>query len=257
MDQLWCSPAPPLTDRVTTPPSPRSQATQPASRSTRSRSATAIPLAKAAAAELLEASVDDIVLDVDSGNFSVAGTPAITTSWAQIATQVESTGAQLTADADFTPAGATFPFGVHLAVVDVDRGTGQVTPRRHICCDDAGRLVNPMIVDGQVHGGIASGIAQATTEEFAYDEAGNPLTGNFMDYGILSAAELPSFERIEQETPTDRNPLGVKGVGESGTIGATPAVQNAVVDALSHLGVRHVEIPCTPERVWRAMNGGE
>ena len=111
-----------------------------------------------------------------------------------------------------------------------------------------------MIVDGQVHGGIASGIAQAIMEEFAYDDDGNPLTANFMDYAIVSAAELPSFERIEQETPTYRNPLGAKGVGESGTIGATPSVQNAVVDALSHLGVRHVDIPCTPQRVWRAMH---
>ena len=128
---------------------------------------------------------------------------------------------------------------------------------RHICCDDAGMLVNPMIVDGQVHGGIASGIAQATMEEFAYDGDGNPLTANFMDYALASAAELPSFERIEQETPTDRNPLGVKGIGESGTIGSTPAVQNAVVDALSHLGVRHVDIPCTPQRVWQAMNAAQ
>jgi len=212
-----------------------------------------IDIAKSIAAELLEASPEDIVLDTDTGSFAVAGTPAISKSWAEVATQVESTGAQLTAEADFTPGGATFPFGVHLSVVDVDRDTGQVTPMRHICCDDAGRLVNPLIVDGQVHGGIASGIAQATMEEFSYDEDGNPMTANFMDYAIASAAELPSFERIEQETPTDRNPLGVKGVGESGTIGSTPAVQNAVVDALSHLGVRHVEIPCTPQRVWRAI----
>ncbi|MEM7094610.1 MAG: xanthine dehydrogenase family protein molybdopterin-binding subunit [Actinomycetota bacterium] len=214
----------------------------------------AVEMAKATAAGMLEASVDDIVLDTDNGTFAVAGTPAISRSWAEIATEVESTGVLLSAEHDFTPGGATFPFGVHLAVVDVDRETGQVTPQRHICCDDAGTLVNPMIVDGQVHGGIASGIAQATMEEFAYDEWGNPTTGNFMDYAIVSAAELPSFERIEQETATDRNPIGAKGVGESGTIGATPAVQNAVVDALSHLGVRHVEIPCTPQRVWHAIH---
>lgn len=219
----------------------------------RQASDSVIDTAKNIAAELLEANAADVVLDTETGAFSVAGTPAITISWGDVAAHVESTGAELSAEADFEPAGSTFPFGVHLSVVDVDRETGQVTPRRHICCDDAGRLVNPMIVDGQVHGGIASGIAQATMEEFAYDNEGNPLTGNFMDYGIVSAAELPSFERIEQETPTDRNPLGVKGVGESGTIGATPAVQNAVVDALSHLGVRHVEIPCTPERVWQAI----
>ncbi len=217
-------------------------------------SESAVDIAKAAAADLLEASTDDIVLDVDSGVFAVAGTPAISKSWAEIATHLDSQGTVLAAEADFVPAGATFPFGVHLSIVDVDRETGQVTPQRHICCDDAGTLVNPLIVDGQVHGGIASGIAQATMEEFAYDNDGNPLTANFMDYAIMSAAELPSFERIEQQTPTDRNPLGAKGVGESGTIGATPSVQNAVVDALSHLGVRHVEIPCTPQRVWAAMN---
>ena len=159
------------------------------------------------------------------------------------------------AETDFQPPAATFPFGVHLSVVEIDRETGQVTPTRHICCDDAGNIVNPTIVDGQVHGGVASGIAQALMEEFIYDEDGNPQTGNFMDYGFVSAAELPSFERLEMQTPTDRNPLGVKGVGEAGTIGATPAVQNAVVDALAHLGVRHVEIPCTAERVWRHLNG--
>jgi len=125
---------------------------------------------------------------------------------------------------------------------------------RHVCCDDAGTMDNPLLVEGQVHGGVASGIAQALVEEFHYDADGNPLTTNFMDYPLVSAAELPSFERIAQETPTPRNPLGAKGIGESGTIGATPAVQNAVIDALSHLGVRHVDIPTTPERVWRAMN---
>ncbi len=214
-----------------------------------------IDMAKAVAADLLEASESDIVLDAETGAFSVAGTPAISTSWAEVATAASAgdTGG-LRAEADFQPAGATFPFGVHLSVVDVDRGTGEVTIQRHIACDDAGTIVNPLIVDGQVHGGIASGIAQAFIEEFAYDEDGNPQTANFMDYALVSAAELPSFERIAQETPTPHNPIGAKGVGESGTIGATPAVQNAVVDALSHLGVRHIEMPTTPQRVWRTMN---
>ena len=139
-------------------------------------------------------------------------------------------------------------------MVEVDRDTGEVTVLRHIACDDAGTMVNPLLVEGQVHGGVASGIAQALMEEFVYDADGNPQTANFMDYALVSAAELPSFERIAQETPTPRNPLGAKGIGESGTIGATPAVQNAVVDALAHLGVRHVDIPTTPERVWRALN---
>jgi carbon-monoxide dehydrogenase large subunit len=123
-----------------------------------------------------------------------------------------------------------------------------------VACDDAGIIVNPMIVDGQVHGGIAAGVAQALMEEFRYAEDGTPLTTNFMDYGIVSAVELPSFERIVQETPTDVNPLGVKGIGEAGTIGAMPAVQNAVVDALAHLGVHHVDIPLVSQRVWETIS---
>ena len=216
-----------------------------------------VEMAKDAAADMLEAARADIVLDVDNGTFAVTGTPARSLSWAEIVahTQTDDETGGLMAETDFQPPAATFPFGVHLSVVEIDRETGQVTPTRHVCCDDAGNIVNPTIVDGQVHGGVASGIAQALMEEFVYDEDGNPQTGNFMDYGFVSAAELPSFERLEMETPTDRNPLGVKGVGEAGTIGATPAVQNAVVDALSHLGVRHVEIPCTAERVWRHLNG--
>ena len=135
-----------------------------------------------------------------------------------------------------------------------DLETGEVTPIRHVCCDDCGIMVNPMLVAGQVHGGVASGIAQALMEEFVYDEDGTPKTTNFADYALVSAAELPSFERIPQETSSPLNPLGAKGIGESGTIGATPAVQNAVVDALAHLGIRHVDIPVTADRVWSAMN---
>jgi len=214
-----------------------------------------IEKAKAIAAEMLEASPADVVLDNDAGGFIVAGTPSISRSWAEVATHChESDGEALQAEVDFVPAGATFPFGAHLSVVEIDRDTGDVTIARHISCDDAGTMVNPLIVEGQVHGGVASGIAQALVEEFEYDADGNPVTVNFMDYALVSAAELPSFERIAQETPTDRNPLGAKGIGESGTIGATPAVQNAVIDALSHLGVKHVDIPTTPERVWRAMS---
>ncbi len=127
---------------------------------------------------------------------------------------------------------------------------------RHVAVDDCGRIVNPLLVQGQQHGGIAQGIAQALWEQFVYDEDGNPLTATLADYGMPSAAELPSFEARNTETPTPLNPLGAKGIGESGTIGSTPAVQNAVVDALSHLGVRHVDMPCTPERVWRAIEDG-
>ncbi len=214
----------------------------------------AVEKAKDIAAELLEANPADIVLDTESGAFSVTGTPAIAKSWAEIGTKVaEDEGINLIAEIDFQPSGATFPFGAHLSVVEVDRDTGEVSVLRHIACDDAGTMVNPMIVEGQVHGGLASGIAQALMEEFVYDEQGNPVTSNFMDYAFASTMELPSFERIPQETPTPRNPIGAKGVGESGTIGATPAVQNAVVDALGHLGIRHVDIPTTAERVWNAM----
>ncbi len=210
--------------------------------------------AKDIAASLLEANPDDITLDVTSGSFHVAGTPAIATGWADVAAQATAESDDpFLATADFKPPAATYPFGAHLSVVEVDRDTGEVTVIRHVSCDDCGVIANPLIVDGQVHGGVASGIAQALMEEFHYDADGNPLTANFMNYGLVSAAELPSFERIEMETPTDRNPLGAKGIGESGTIGATPAVQHAVIDALSHLGVRHVDIPVTAERVWRTM----
>ena len=214
----------------------------------------AVETAKGLAAELLEANVDDIVLDTRTGTFAVAGTPAIAVGWADVAAKaIAANDAPLAATADFDPGAPTFPFGVHLSVVEIDRDTGEVSVLRHVSCDDAGTMVNPLLVEGQVHGGVASGIAQAVVEEFSYDDAGNPITANFMDYPLVSAAELPSFERIAQETPTPRNPLGAKGIGESGTIGATPAVQHAVIDALAHLGVRHVDIPTTPERVWRAM----
>jgi len=140
-----------------------------------------------------------------------------------------------------------------VAVVEVDTETGKVRLLRHVACDDAGTIINPLLVDGQVHGGVAAGIGQALFEEVRYDAEGNPLTTTFADYAFPSAAELPSFERIPHETPTPMNPLGAKGIGESGTIGATPAVQNAVVDAVSHLGVRHIDLPLTPERVWTAI----
>jgi carbon-monoxide dehydrogenase large subunit len=205
--------------------------------------------ARERAAELLEASPADIVLDKASGAFHVAGTPAIARSWGDLAAN-----ALLAAEYDFSPLGATFPFGAHVAVVEVDTETGAVELLRLVACDDAGTIINPLLVDGQVHGGLAQGIAQALFEEFAYDDEGNPRTANFADYAFPSAAELPTFERIPMETPTPRNPLGAKGIGEAATIGSTPAVQNAVVDALAPFGVRHVDMPCTPERVWRTIH---
>jgi carbon-monoxide dehydrogenase large subunit len=142
-----------------------------------------------------------------------------------------------------------------VAVVEIDSDTGKVELRRMIACDDAGVILNPLLVDGQVHGGLAQGISQALFEEVRYDEDGNPLSTTLLDYLMPSAAEFPQFERVELETPSPINPLGAKGIGESGTIGSTPAVQNAVVDAVSHLGIRHIDMPLTPERVWRAING--
>jgi len=219
-------------------------------------SADLVEQAKRVAADLLEASEEDLELDIATGNFHVVGTPAVGVDWAQVAEQLagSSDGPRLLHAEDvFDSEGPTFPFGTHLAVVEVDRDTGEVTVQRLVACDDAGVILNPLLADGQVHGGLAQGVAQALLEEFTYDDDGNPLTANFADYPVISATELPMFERIVLETPTHINPLGAKGIGESGTVGATPAVQNAVIDALAHLGVRHVDMPTTPQRVWEAM----
>jgi carbon-monoxide dehydrogenase large subunit len=206
--------------------------------------------ARQRAADLLEAAVEDIVIDTVRGAFHVAGSPAPARTWAELMVGLD---APLEAEVDYVPEGATFPFGSHVCVVEVDIETGMVGVMRHIACDDAGTIINPLIVDGQVHGGIAQGVAQALLETVAYDEDGNPITSNLADYGFISAAELPSFERVSMETPTPRNPLGAKGIGEAGTIGATPAVHNAVIDAVSHLGVTHIDMPCTSINVWNAI----
>ncbi|MDH4170028.1 MAG: molybdopterin-dependent oxidoreductase, partial [Acidimicrobiia bacterium] len=205
--------------------------------------------AKEIAADLLEASVDDIVIDPEQGAFHVVGTPAVTKSWADV---VAAADGPLEAEQDFN-AQCSFPFGAHVAVVEVDTDTGEVRLQRIITCDDSGSLINPMIVEGQRHGGIAQGVAQALYEEVRYDEDGNPVTANFADYGIISMAELPSFELVPLQTASPNNPLGAKGIGESGAIGSTPAVQSAVIDALSPLGIRHIDLPLSPERVWRAI----
>ena len=210
--------------------------------------------AKQLAADLLEADPADIVHDTSAGTFAVAGTPVTAKSWTDLSAAAPAQGIEvLAAETDFEPGGSTFPFGAHVAVVEVDTETGKVRLLRHVACDDAGTIVNPLLVDGQVHGGVAAGVGQALFEEVRYDDEGNPLTTTFADYAFPSAAELPSFERVPHETPTPHNPLGAKGIGESGTIGATPAVQNAVVDAVSHLGVRHIDMPLTAERVWDAI----
>jgi carbon-monoxide dehydrogenase large subunit len=208
--------------------------------------------ARELAAEELEADPADLVLDVSTGAWGVRGVPGKGVGWARIAERAGPDG--LAVNTEFAAERATFPFGAHLAVVEVDTETGKTRLVRHVTVDDAGPVLNPVLAEGQRHGGIAQGAAQALFEEMIYDEDGNPVTATLMDYAFLSAAELPSFELVAMETPTTLNPLGVKGIGEAGTIGATPAVQNAVVDALAPLGVRHVDMPATPERVWTAIN---
>ena len=202
-----------------------------------------------AAAELLEASADDIVL-TDAGEFSVIGSPATSRSWSDVARST-----LLEAEVDYEQPGPTFPSGCHAAVVEVDGETGAVRLVRFVAVDDCGTVVNPIVVAGQQQGGIVQGIAQALWEEVVHDEDGNPLTATFADYGIPSAAELPGIEVSTIDVPSPVNALGAKGIGQAGAIGSTIAVQNAVVDAVAHLGVRHIDLPLTAERVWRAMMG--
>ena len=210
--------------------------------------------ARELAAFLLEADPADIVLDTDRACFHVSGTPAITVAWGDIAQRAADDGDPLLAQGEFTlPPSGTYPSGAHLAVVEVDTETGDVRLVRIVAVDDCGRVLNPLLAEGQVHGGLAQGIAQAMYEEVRFDDQGNPQTTNFADYAFVSAPELPSFETYHVETPSPLNDLGAKGIGESGSIGATPAVHNAVVDALAHLGIRNLPMPATPERVWRAI----
>ncbi|HTK64478.1 MAG TPA: xanthine dehydrogenase family protein molybdopterin-binding subunit [Pseudonocardia sp.] len=209
--------------------------------------------ARQLAAEMLEADVDDIEVAEDGG-LGVAGVPGRNLSWATLAKAGRERGAPLSTELDWEQAGgSTFPFGAHVSVVEVDTGTGKVVPVRHFAVDDCGRIVNPMIVAGQQHGGLAQGISQALWEHVRYDDDGNPQTATLTDYTIPTAVELPWFDVANTVTETPYNPLGAKGIGESATVGSTPAVHNAVVDALSHLGVRHIDLPCTPEAVWHAI----
>ena len=208
--------------------------------------------AKSVAARLLEANEADIVLDKDKGVFHVAGTPAVSKTWAELAIAEKATGGLVHSDV-IGVVGPTFPFGAHVGIVEVDTETGKVVHIAHYACDDAGTVLNPMLLEGQIHGGVAQGAAQALMEEVRYDEDGNPITSNLADYAFISAAELPSVHVIHMETPTPNNLIGAKGIGESGTIGSTPALQSAVIDAVSHLGVRHIDMPTTAERVWSAI----
>ena len=210
------------------------------------------------AAHLLEVSADD--LEFKEGRFGVLGVPTSGVGWAEVAaasadasTLPEDIEPGLRADLDFLQDDATFPFGAHICVVEVDSETGSTAIVKHVAVDDCGRLVNPLLAEGQVHGGVAQGIAQALFEEVVFDAEGNPLTSSLIDYAVPMATEMPEIVTAHTITPSPLNPLGAKGIGESGTIGSTPAVQNAVIDAVSHLGVRHIDMPLTAEKVWRAI----
>ncbi len=205
--------------------------------------------AKELAADRLEVSVDDLVVDTDLAGVAVRGVPDSGVSFAALASDHE-----LKVRSVFTAPGATYPFGAHVAVAEVDVETGKARLAKLIALDDAGTVMNPLLAEGQRHGGLAQGAAQAMLEEVLFDEDGNPTTNTLASYPIVSATELPSFDLVDSQTPTSYNPLGAKGIGEAGTIGATPAVQNAVIDAVAHLGVRHIDMPTSPMRVWRAIN---
>ena len=214
--------------------------------------------ARRIAAHMLEADPEDVVYE--DGNAFVKGSPESAKTIQDIAAAAavaydlpEGEEPFLDDTAYYDPPNCTFPFGAHVAIVEVDADTGEVDLKRYVAVDDVGKVINPLIVDGQVHGGIAQGVAQALWEYAAYDESGQLQTSSLMEYAIPKASFFPPLEVERTETPTDVNPLGVKGAGETGTIASTPAVVNAVMDALAPLGIRHVDMPLTPERVWRAM----
>lgn len=218
--------------------------------------------AKTLAAHLLEASVDD--MQANGTGLEVAGVPTSSLTWAELAAASkdesklpEGMEPGLAYEHDFDGQDSTYPFGAHVSVVEVDTETGGVTMLRHVAVDDCGTILNPTLVAGQQHGGIAQGAAQVLYEHVSYDELGNPMNGNLMDYLVPAASELPSFEASNTETASPRNPLGAKGIGESGTIGSTPALHNAVIDAVAHMGVTHIDMPCTPQAVHQAIQAAQ
>jgi carbon-monoxide dehydrogenase large subunit len=220
-----------------------------------------ITVAKQAVADHLEAGFDDVVV-FDNGTLGVAGVPDTGLEWGEVARLVTAAATEDTSDeaaprlyaeVDFEQDEGSFPFGTHVSVVEVDTETGATRLLRHVAVDDCGNIFNPVLVDGQVHGGIAQGVGQALSEKMVYDEDANPLSGTLMSYLIPTADMFPNFEIEHTMTPTNLNPLGVKGIGEAATIGSTPAIANAVIDAVSHLGVRHIDMPLTASRVWQAI----
>jgi len=216
---------------------------------------------KTAAAHMLEASEDD--LEFVDGQFRVQGSPDTTTGIGDVVLGVfaahdlpDGYEPTLSAEYTFDPENFSFPHGTHLCAVEVDTETGMPRIRSYVAVDDVGNAINPQIVEGQVHGGLAQGIAQALYEEAVYDDDGNLTTGSLVDYYVPGAPDLPEYVTDRTVTPATSNPLGVKGVGEAGTIASTPAVVNAVLDAIRHLGVTDLDMPCSPERVWRALQDG-
>ena len=212
--------------------------------------------ARKIAAYLLEAAEED--LEYEPGRFSVKGAPDRAKTIQEIAfaaytNHPQGMEAGLEAVSYYDPPNLTYPFGSYIAVVDLDKGTGEVKIRRFVATDDCGNVINPMIVEGQVHGGLTMGMAPALLEEISYDEQGNIHGGSFMDYLVPTAVETPKWETDRTVTPCPHHPIGAKGVGESATVGAPAAIANAVVDAMWHLGVRHIDIPITPAKVWAAL----
>jgi carbon-monoxide dehydrogenase large subunit len=217
-----------------------------------------IEKAKTLAAALLKSTREEI--EFKDGKFFAKGEVQNALGWGQLASEAyiaknlpPGLEPGLEASSFFEPSNCTFPFGTHIVAVEVDRDTGQVNILKYVAVDDCGKQVNPLLVEGQVQGGITQSLGTALMERTVYDENGQLLTGEFMDYAIPRAPDIPEYILGSTETPSPSNPLGVKGVGEAGTIGATPAIANAVVDALSPLGIRHLDLPFTPERVWRAI----
>jgi carbon-monoxide dehydrogenase large subunit len=221
-----------------------------------------IEKAKKIAAHMLEAAEED--MEFSEGKFSVKGSPDLSMTIQEVASAAFMAGnlpegmqPQLNEDYTYDPPNFTFPFGAHVCVVEVDTETGKVKVRDYFGVDDCGPVINPVIVDGQLHGGLAQGIAQALYESAVYDEDGTLTTASMADYMIPGAPELPNYTLERTETPSPSNPLGVKGVGEAGTIGSPPAVINAVVDALTPFGVTHIDMPASPMRVWKAIQNAQ